>query len=59
VEITALYEVENERFFTASFNLHMGHRLFFIRILPYKGHKECLLRKMPEVTKKLDKMLKD
>jgi hypothetical protein len=32
---------------------------FFLHISSSKGYKEWLLRKMPEVIIKLDKMLKD
>jgi hypothetical protein len=42
VEITALYEVdENYRFFPASFNLHMGHRLFLNAFYHIKDTKDA------------------
>jgi hypothetical protein len=48
---------ENDRFFTTSWDPYTS-RLFFTHFT-IKSQKGWLLRKMPEVIIKLDKMLKD
>jgi hypothetical protein len=60
-EIATLYEFhENYRFSTAYCDPYMGHTLrLFYTFHHKKGHKGLLLRKMPKVRIKLDKMLKD
>jgi hypothetical protein len=61
VEMATLCEFdENDRFFTTFCDPYMGHTFrLFKHISPWKGYKEWLLRKMPEVIIKLDKILKD
>jgi hypothetical protein len=49
----------NDRFFTTFCDPYMGHTFRLVTHYTLKGYKEWLLRKMPEATFKLDKMLKD
>jgi hypothetical protein len=49
VRIATLQEFDViDRFFTTSCNLNTGHILRFFPHLHEKGHKACVLRKMPE-----------
>jgi hypothetical protein len=60
VEIATLCEFyENNGFFTTSCDPYMGHTYFLQKHFTLKGYKGWLLRKMPKVIIKLDKMLKD
>jgi hypothetical protein len=61
VRITTLYEFyENDILLTNSCDPYMGHTFAnFLHISPDTGHNGWLLRKMPEVRTKPDKMLTD
>jgi hypothetical protein len=60
VKIAILHEFDaNDRFFTTSCDPYRWVTDFILHISPIKGHKEWLVKKMPEVKIKLDKLLKD
>jgi hypothetical protein len=62
VEIATLYEFDEiNRLFTTSCRSYMGHilRIYFSHILSKKGIKGWILRKMPRLRIKPDKILKN